>query len=136
MFPHCPLLNPEALAPPSLSSSRLLHLSASSASLQTSVPLPLSGYRNGLCHSRVILTSPQTFRAFSTDLSRIAAFSPPGASLCASPSSFHKDYSHHLEPQKAWRLQQGGFSTPNPFALATALLVARLPKRRLLLPSH
>jgi len=113
----------------------LLHLPASSASLQTSVPLPFSGYRSGLCHSRIILTGLQTFRAFSADLSRIAAFSPPGASLCALPSSFHKDTSHHPEPQEVWRLQQGGFSTPTPFALATALLVARLPKRRLLLPS-
>lgn len=82
-----------------------LHLSASSASLQTSVPFPLSGYRNGLCHSRVILTDPQTFPAFSAHLSRIAAFSPPGASLCALPSSFHKDYSHHLAPY-------GGLATP------------------------
>ena len=71
-------LNPGALAPPSLSSSRLLHLSAPSASLQTSLPLPFQGYRNGLCHSRVILTDLQTFRAFSIDLSGIAAFNTPG----------------------------------------------------------
>lgn len=82
-----------------------LHLSASSASLQASVPFPLSGYRNGLSHSRVILTDPQTFPAFSAHLSRIAAFSPPGASLCALPSSFHKNYSHLLAPY-------GGLATP------------------------
>jgi hypothetical protein len=112
-----------------------LHLSASSASLQTSLPFPLSGYRNGLCHSRVILTDPQTFRAFSAHLSRIAAFSPPGASLCALPSSFHKNYSHHLGPHGGLATPTKGISASTPFALATALLVACLPTRRLLLPS-
>ena len=49
---------------------------ASSASLESSASLPgLAGYRRGLWHSRVILPAAQTFRTFTTVLSRIAAFS-------------------------------------------------------------
>ena len=51
-------------------------LATSSASLRNSAALPgLAGYSDGLWHSRVILPTPQTFRTFTTALSRIAAFS-------------------------------------------------------------
>ncbi len=49
--------------------------------------ISLFGYRSGLCHSRVILTALQTFRAFSNVLSSIAAISTPGSPCVHLPVS-------------------------------------------------
>jgi len=75
MFPHCPILDPEALAPARLCCPSHQHLATSSASLTVAIPFPATGgYRFGLWHSRIILPDCQTFRAFTAELSRIAAF--------------------------------------------------------------
>ena len=75
MCPRHPVLNPEILAPAGLCCPSHHRLAISSASLATSHPFPSSaGYRVGLWHSRIILPGHQTFRAFTTGLSGIAAF--------------------------------------------------------------
>ena len=59
----------------SLSWPHLHRLPTSSASLVSSGSFPSrAGYRNGLRHSRIVLSGDQTFRAFAAWLSRIAAF--------------------------------------------------------------
>jgi len=75
MFPPCPFLDPEALAQTGLCCPSHQHLVTSSAGLTASIPFPdTAGYRFGLWHSRIILPDCQTFRAFTAELSRIAAF--------------------------------------------------------------
>ena len=68
-------LDPEVLAPVSLSWPHPQRLPTSSAGLVSSGPFPSkAGYRHGLRHSRILLSGFQTFRAFAVWLSRIAAF--------------------------------------------------------------
>ena len=129
-----PHLSPEVLAPEGLCCPCLPRLATSSAGLKTSVSLPsFAGYRDGLWHSRVLLPGLHTFRTFTVVLSRIAAFSFRRESGTCTPilpyqhwpsGRGKKPLASPMLPQSAPR--GAPISTARSFALATALLVARL----------
>ena len=129
-----PHLSPEVLAPEGLCCPFLPRLATSSASLETSASLPsLAGYSGGLWHSRILLPGLHTFRTFPAVLSRIAAFSFRRESGACTPILPHqrwpsgrgkKPLASPMLPQSAPRGDP--ISTARSFALATALLVARL----------
>ena len=79
---------------------------ASSASLESSASLPgLAGYRRGLWHSRVILPAAQTFRTFTTVLSRDCRLQlPPGAPIRA-PQFFRTGTGHQVGVTDPWQLR-------------------------------
>ena len=127
-------LGPEVLAPTGLCCPRYHCLATSSASLVLSVSLPsAAGYRAGLWHSRILLPEHQTFRAFLTRLSRIAAFSfrretrwvhCPVLPHRLWPSSRAKSLlASPIVPLISFLWDP--ISTTRPFAFATALLFAR-----------
>ena len=86
-------------------------------------------------HSRIILPEQHTFRAFTAELSRIAAFNFAGSLPRALPSFFRASTGHQVgggtlgtsEIQQP--TSRGGLSTIIPFALPTALLVLSLLAR-------
>ena len=127
-------LSPEVLALEELCCLLLHRLATSSASLETSASFPSSaGYRHSLWHSRVLLPGLHTFRTFTTVLSRIAACSCRRESGTCTPILPHqrwpsgrgkKPLASPMLPQSAPRGDP--ISTARSFALATALLVARL----------
>jgi hypothetical protein len=129
-----PHLSPEVLAPEGLCCPFLPRLATSSASLKTSASLPsMAGYRSGLWHSRVLLPGLHTFRTFTAVLSRIAACSFRRESGTCTPilpyqhwpsGRGKKPLASPMLPQSAPRGDP--ISTARSFALATALLVARL----------
>ena len=133
---RCPShLSPEVLAPEGLCCPFLPRLATSSASLKTSVSLPsFAGYRDGLWHARILLPGLHTFRTFTAVLSRIAACSFRRESGTCTPPFFRTSAGHRVEGRNPWQLQcsrksasRGDpISTARSFALATALLVARL----------
>jgi hypothetical protein len=128
------LLSPEVLAPAGLCCPCLRRLATSSASLKTSTALPsMASYSGGLWHSRILLPGLHTFRTFTVVLSRIAAFSFRRESGTCTPILPHqrwpsgrgkKPLASPMLPQSAPRGDP--ISTARSFALATALLVARL----------
>ncbi len=134
MHCHSLLLSPEALAPAAFCCRCHHRLPASSASVLLSVPLPATdGYRFGPRHSRIILPEPHAFRAFTAELSRIAAFNfrrEPVA--CTSQSLPHQHWPSGKGKKPlalrdpATNFALGEISTVRPFALATALLVVSL----------
>ena len=93
----------------------------------------IGGYRSGPWHSRIILPEQYTFRAFTVELSRIAAFNfrrEPAA--CTSQFLPHQHWPSGRRG-KPLALQNPatnstleGISAISPFALATALLVVSL----------
>ena len=127
-------LSPEVLAPEGLWCPFHHRFSTSSASLETSASFPsYAGYSCGLWHSRILLPGLHTFRTAATVLSRIAAFSFRRESGTCTP----------ILPYQRWPSGRGKtplatpmlppsaprgdpISTARSFALATALLVARL----------
>jgi hypothetical protein len=129
-----PHLSPEILAPEEFCCLLLHRLATSSASLETSSSLPsTAGYRGGLWHSRVLLPGLHTFRTSATVLSRIAACSFRRESGTCTPilpyqrwpsGRGKKPLATPMLPQSASRGDP--ISTARSFALATALLVARL----------
>jgi hypothetical protein len=132
---RCPsLLSPEVLAPEGLCCPFLPRLVTSSASLETSASLPSrAGYSGGLWHSRGLLPGRHTFRTFTAVLSRIAACSFRRESGTCTPilpyqrwpsGRGKKPLAPPRRPQSAPRGDP--ISTARSFALATALLVARL----------
>jgi hypothetical protein len=132
---RCPsLLSPEVLALAGLSCPCLRRLATSSASLKTSTSLPsMAGYSGGLWHSRTFLPGRHTFRTFTAVLSRIAACSFRRESGTCTPMLPYqrwpsgrgkKPLATPILPQSASRGDP--ISTARSFALATALLVARL----------
>ena len=132
---RCPsLLSPEVLAPAGLCCPCLPRLATSSASLETSNTFPSSaGYSASLWHSRVLLPGLHTFRTFTAVLSRIAVCSFRRESGTCTPilpyqrwpsGRGKKPLASPLLPQSAPRGDP--ISTARSFALATALLVARL----------
>ena len=134
MFPPCPILDPEALAPAGLCCPSHQHFSTPSASLTVVIPFPATGgYRFDLWHSRIILPDYQTFRAFTAELSRIAAFNfRREPDTCTSQFLRCRHWpsgrpAKPLAPQYSCKptSRRRVFSTINPFALATALLFAR-----------
>ena len=133
---RCPShLSPEVLAPEGFCCPFLRRLATSSASLETSASFPSSaGYSNSLWHSRILLPGLHTFRTFTAVLSRIAACSFRRESGTCMPPFFRTSAGHRVEGRNPWHLQcshqsasRGDpISTARSFALATALLVARL----------
>jgi hypothetical protein len=132
---RCPShLSPEVLAPEEFCCLLLPCFATSSASLETSASLPsTAGYRAGLWHSRILLPGLHTFRTFTVVLSRIAVFSFRRESGACTPILPHqrwpsgrgkKPLASPMLPQSAPRGDP--ISTARSFALATALLVARL----------
>src|SRR4029434_6165853 len=133
---RCPsLLSPEVLAPAGFCCPCFPHLATSSASLKTSTSFPsMAGYRGSLWHSRILLPGLHTFRTFTAVLSRIAVCSFRRESGTCTPMLPYqrwpsgrgkKPLASPMLPQSASR--RDPFSTARSFALATALLVARLP---------
>jgi hypothetical protein len=132
---RCPShLSPEVLALEGFCCPFLRRLATSSASLETSASFPsLAGYSSGLWHSRTFLPGLHTFRTFAVVLSRIAAFSIRRESGTCTPilpyqhwpsGRGKKPLATPMLPQSAPRGDP--ISTARSFALATALLVARL----------
>jgi hypothetical protein len=132
---RCPShLSPEVLAPEEFCCLLLHCFATSSASLETSSSLPsMAGYSGGLWHSRILLPGLHTFRTFTAVLSRIAACSFRRESGACTPILPHqrwpsgrgkKPLASPMLPQSAPRGDP--ISTARSFALATALLVARL----------
>ena len=127
-------LSPEVLAPEGLCCPFLHRLATSSASLKTSASLPsMAGYRSGLWHSRILLPGLHTFRTFTGVLSRIAASSCRRESGTCTPILPHQRWpsGRGKKPLAAPMLPPSAprgdpISTARSFALATALLVARL----------
>jgi hypothetical protein len=129
-----PHLSPEVLALEGLCCPFHHRLATSSASLETSASLPsTAGYSGGLWHSRTFLPGLHTFRTFAVVLSRIAAFSIRRESGTCTPilpyqhwpsGRGKKPLASPMLPQSAPRGDP--ISTARSFALATALLVARL----------
>ena len=127
-------LSPEVLAPTGFCCPCFPRLVTSSASLETSATFPSrAGYSGGLWHSRTFLPGLHTFRTFTAVLSRIAAFSFRRESGTCTPILPHqrwpsgrgkKPLAPPTFPQSAPRGDP--FSAARSFALATALLVARL----------
>ena len=126
-------LSPEVLAPAGFCCPCLPRLATSSASLETSPTFPsLAGYSGGLWPSRTFLPGLHTFRTFTAVLSRIAACT--AGSLVRAPPFFRTSAGHRVEGRNPWQppmLPQSAargdpISTARSFALATALLVARL----------
>jgi hypothetical protein len=132
---RCPShLSPEVLALEGFCCPFLRRLATSSASLETSASFPsLAGYSSGLWHSRTFLPGLHTFRTSTTVLSRIAACSFRRESGTCTPilpyqhwpsGRGKKPLATPMLPQSAPRGDP--ISTARSFALATALLVARL----------
>jgi len=128
-------LSPEVLAPEGFCCPFPHRLATSSASLETSPTFPsLAGYSGGLWHSRTFLPGLHTFRTFTAVLSRIAAFSFRRESGTCTPPFFRTSAGHQVEGRNPWQppmlppsAPRGDpLSTARAFALATALLVARL----------
>jgi len=127
-------LSPEVLAPEGFCCPFLLHLATSSASLEASASFPsFAGYSGSLWHSRVLLPGLHTFRTSAPVLSGIAAFSFRRESGTCTPilpyqhwpsGRGKKPLAPPTFPQSAPRGDP--LSTARSFALATALLVARL----------
>ena len=132
---HCSFhLSPEVLALEGLCCPFHHRLATSSASLETSASLPsMAGYSGGLWHSRTFLPGLHTFRTFTAVLSRIAACSFRRESGTCTPilpyqrwpsGRGKKPLAPPMLPPSAPRGDP--ISTARSFALATALLVARL----------
>ena len=127
-------LSPEVLAPEGFCCPFLRRLATSSASLETSASFPsLAGYRGSLWHSRTLLPGLHTFRTFTTVLSRIAACSFRRESGTCTPILPHQRWpsGRGKKPLASPMLPQSApcgdpISAACSFALATALLVARL----------
>ena len=132
---HCLLLSPEALAPAALCCPRPSSLAGLIRPVCCS-PFhfpPSSGYRSGPWHSRIILPEQHTFRAFTVELSRIAAFNfrrEPAACTSQFLPQQHWPSGRRGKPlalrNPATNFPLGGISAISPFALATALLVVSL----------
>ena len=128
-------LSPEVLAPEGFCCPFHHRLATSSASLETSPTFPsLAGYSGGLWHSRILLPGLHTFRTFTTILSRIAVCSFRRESGTCTPPFFRTSAGHQVEGRNPWQppmFSQSAprgdpISTARSFALAAALLVARL----------
>jgi hypothetical protein len=127
-------LSPEVLAPEGFCCPFLPRLATSSASLETSASFPRwAGYSDSLWHARILLPGLHTFGLSLLSSPGLPPAASAGSLVCA-PPFFCTSTGQRGEGRNPWHLRcsrqsasRGDpMSTARSFALATALLVARL----------